>query len=76
LKSKNTVCHEIFRQMNREKDGLPGYKILIRAHPAVVDMLQREEKLAIEEAASRFQRQIVLEPKKDYHLEQYDLTAG
>jgi len=76
LKSKNTVCHEIFRQMNREKDGLPGYKIIIRAHPAVVDMLQREEKEALEEASSRFQRQIVLEPKRDYHLEQYDLTAG
>ena len=47
LKSKNTVCHEIFRQMNREKDSLPGYKITIRAHPAVVDMLQRVEKEAV-----------------------------
>jgi ribonuclease G len=76
LKSKNTICHEIFRQMNREKDALPGYKIIVSAHPAVCDMLQREEREALAEAASRLQRRIVLQPRRDYHLEQFDLTAG
>ena len=76
LQSKHTICHEIFRQMRREKDALPGYKITINAHPAVCDMLQREERAALQEAEKRFQRRIVLSPRKDYHLEQFDLTPG
>ena len=76
LKSKTTICHEIFRQMGREKDALPGYQIVVRAHPAVCDLLEREEKRSLEKAAQRFQRRIVIRPRNDYHLEQFDLTAG
>ncbi|TNF65034.1 MAG: Rne/Rng family ribonuclease [Deltaproteobacteria bacterium] len=75
LQSKETVCHEIFRQMRRERDSLPGYKIVISAHPAVCDMLEREEKASVQEAARRFQRRIELNPRNDYHLEQFDLTG-
>ena len=75
LQSKKTVCLEILRQMRREKDNLPGYKIQVNAHPAVCDMLQREEKASLEEASSRFQRRIVLQPRKEYHLEQFDLQG-
>ncbi|MEM9074890.1 MAG: Rne/Rng family ribonuclease, partial [Myxococcota bacterium] len=76
LKSKTTVCHDIFRQISREKDSLPGYSITITAHPAVCDALEREEKEALEEAAKRLMRRIELQPRSDYHLEQFDLTAG
>jgi ribonuclease G len=74
--SKTTVCHEILRQLRREKDQLPGYKIVINAHPAICDMLQREKKAHIEEAQVRFTRQIVLSPRREYHLEQFDLTSA
>ena len=76
LKSKTTVCHEIFRQIRREKDNLPGYKIKITAHPAVCDVLEREEKEALEEASKRLMRRIELQPRSDYHLEQFDLTGA
>ena len=76
LKSKATICHEIFRQLSRERDGLPGYSITISAHPAVTDMLEREQKAPLAEAVKRLQRRIELQPRSDYHLEQYDLTAG
>jgi len=76
LQSKATVCHEILRQIRREKDHLPGYKIVVNAHPAICDMLQREEKAAVEVASKRFTRQIVVQPKRDYHLEQFDLAGA
>ncbi|MCA9531864.1 MAG: Rne/Rng family ribonuclease [Myxococcales bacterium] len=76
LRSKDTICHEIFRQMMRERDSLPGYEIIVSAHPAVCDMLEREERWALDEAAKRLQRRIVLNPRNDYHLEQFDLTAS
>lgn len=75
LPSKATVCHEILRQIRREKDSLPGFKVVVNAHPAVIDMLQREEKEAMTKASARYARQIVLTPRRDYHLEQFDLAG-
>jgi len=76
LQSKTTVCHEILRQIRRERDSLPGYKIIINAHPAVCDMLEREERGLLEEASVRFERSIVVQPRKEYHLEQFDLKGA
>jgi ribonuclease G len=76
LQSKATICHEIVRQIRREKDSLPGYKVVVNAHPAICDMLRREHKAALDEAQNRFTRQIVVKPHKEYHLEQFDLKGA
>jgi ribonuclease G len=76
LQSKSTVCHEILRQLRRERDTLAGYKIVINAHPAVCDMLRREHKKALDEASMRFTRQILVKPHREYHLEQFDLKGA
>lgn len=76
LQSKTTICHEIVRQMVREKDNLPGYKIVINAHPAICDMFQRDTRAILDQASSRLQRRVVLTPHKDYHLEQFNLTGA
>lgn len=75
LQSKVTICHEILRQIRRERDSLPGYEIHVNAHPAVCDVFQREERETLREASARFQRRIVLTPRKEYHLEQFDLNG-
>jgi ribonuclease G len=76
LQSKTTICHEILRQIRREKDSLPGFKVVVNAHPAIVDALQREQKEALQKASARYARQIVLQARKDYHLEQFDLSGS
>jgi ribonuclease G len=76
LQSKATICHEIVRQIRREKDSLPGYKVIVNAHPAICDMLKREHKGALDEAQNRFTRQIVVKPHKEYHIEQFDLKGA
>ena len=76
LQSKATICHEIVRQISRERESLAGYKIVINAHPAVCDSLRREHKQALEEASVRFTRQITLNPRREYHLEQFDLEGA
>jgi ribonuclease G len=76
LQSKSTVCHEILRQIRRERDTLAGYKIVINAHPAICDMLRREHKQALDEASVRFTRQILVKPHREYHLEQFDLKGA
>ena len=46
MQSQDHDRHEILRQIRRERDTLPGYKIVVNAHPAICDMLQREDKKA------------------------------
>ncbi len=75
LFSKTTVAHEILRQIKREKDALPGYGIVVNAHPAICDALERDEKESVKEVAARVRRRIRCVPHNDYHLEQYDLNG-
>ncbi|HVY47727.1 MAG TPA: Rne/Rng family ribonuclease, partial [Minicystis sp.] len=75
LQSKQTIAYEILRQIRRERMNLPGYVILVNAHPAVVDLLKSDERVAVTEAERLFQRRIELVPRKEYHLEQFDLQG-
>jgi len=52
-----------------------GFKVVVNAHPAICDMFQREEKRALQRASARYARQIVLQARRDYHLEQFDLSG-
>ena len=40
LQSKQTIAYEILRQIRRERSNLPGYNVVVNAHPAVVDLMQ------------------------------------
>jgi ribonuclease G len=75
LLSKTTICHEILRQIGREKDRISGYGIVVNAHPAIAEMLGREEADAVKAAESKYRRTISVKAKPDYHLEQYDLQS-
>jgi ribonuclease G len=75
LQSKQTVAYEILRQIKRERMSLRGYNVVVNAHPAVIDCLKNEERAAVVEAERRYQRRIELTPRKEYHLEQFDLVG-
>jgi ribonuclease G len=75
LQSKQTVAYEILRQIKRERMSLRGYSVVVNAHPAVVDLLKNEERTAVQEAERRYQRRIELVPRREYHLEQFDLIG-
>jgi ribonuclease G len=75
IQSRVTVAYEILRQVRRERHLLKGYSIVVNAHPAVVDLLQTEEKAAVAEAERRYMRRLELVPRREYHLEQFDLQG-
>ena len=56
--------------------ALNGYKVVVNAHPSIVDLLQTEERDTLKESERRYQRQILLVPHKEYHIEQFDLQGG
>ncbi|HEX9296461.1 MAG TPA: Rne/Rng family ribonuclease [Polyangiaceae bacterium] len=75
LQSKQTVVYEILRQIRRDRAYLPGYSVVVNAHPAVIDLMKGEERESVQEAERRFMRRIELVPRKEYHLEQFDLAG-
>jgi len=75
IQSRATIAYEILRQVRRERQSLPGYSVVVNAHPAVVDLLQGEEREAIKEAERRYARRIKLVAHKEYHIEQFDLRG-
>jgi ribonuclease G len=75
LQSKQTIAYEILRQIRRERMNLHGYVIIVNAHPAVIDLLKSDERVAVTEAERLFQRRLELVPRKEYHLEQFDLQG-
>ena len=54
---------------------LKGYAITINAHPAVVDCLKHEAREDLEEAQRRYMRQILMQGRPEYHIEQFDLVG-
>jgi ribonuclease G len=75
IQSRETVAHEILRQVRRERINLPGYSIVVNAHPAIVDFLKSEAKEAVKLAEQRFARKLDFIPRQEYHIEQYDLQG-
>ncbi len=75
IQSRTTIAYEILRQIRRERATLSGYSVLVNAHPAVVDLMQGEEKAAVVEAEKRYMRRIEFNPRREYHIEQFDLTG-
>jgi len=75
LQSKETIAYEIIREVRRKHRDLPGYSVVVNAHPAVADVLNGSEKEAVQEAENRFMRKILVVPRKEYHLEQFDIAG-
>jgi len=75
LQSKETVAFEILRELRRKKGTLPGYSVIINAHPAVADVLTTTEKAAVADAENKYMRKIIVTPRREYHLEQFDLVG-
>jgi ribonuclease G len=75
LQSKETVAYEILREIRRKRQDLPGYTVLVNAHPAVADVLTGEEREAVAEAENRYMRKITVVPRPEYHYEQFDLQG-
>ncbi len=44
LQSKETIAYEILREIRRKRTDLPGYTVVVNAHPAVADLLTGSEK--------------------------------
>ncbi len=73
LKSRRTICYDIFRKISRNAERTGGYYITLRVNPRIADMLQKEEKKTLSQLEEDTHKKMIVVPVKDLHIEKYDI---
>ena len=76
VKSKTTICHEIFRELRREMLDIRGTKVLLSVHPQVADLLYDEERRGLEELEKKFKKRVTVRAKPGFHQEQFEVVIS
>jgi ribonuclease G len=74
VKTPETVCHEIFRDIVRQSRQFASKELLILAHRDVVERLLDEESAALAELEPQVGRPIRLQTEALYGVDQYDVV--
>lgn len=75
VKTSETVCLEVFRELLRESRQYPNVKeFLILASPYVVERLLDEEAHSVAELQNTIEADIRLQPEELYSVEQFDIV--
>ena len=74
IKSADTVCYEIFREILREARQFDTERLLVIASPEVIDQLVDEESSAFAELEAFIGKPITLQVESLYSREQYDVV--
>jgi len=72
-RSYRTVCHEVFRELERYAFDPDIKKIMVYLNPAVVDYIYQNEKGLVRIMEKKFKKTIVFEADKELHHEQYEI---
>ncbi|HWQ94786.1 MAG TPA: ribonuclease G [Gammaproteobacteria bacterium] len=76
LKTAETVCYEIFREILREARQYESQKLLVLASQEVVDLMLDEESASVAELEEFIKRPIRFQVESLYTQEQYDVVLN
>jgi ribonuclease G len=74
VKSKTTVCYEIFRELQRESVSNLAKKICVLVHPDVADLLLEDEKNTIERLEKELDKKIIIKVDHNFYQEYYQIV--
>ena len=75
VKTAESVCHEIFRELLRQERAAGGGELLVLAHQAVVDRLLEAESAALTGLQHSVGRTVRLQVEALYGVDQFDVVA-
>ena len=73
LKSRRTICYDIFRVISRNAKKHRGTTITLRVHPKIAELLQNEEDVTRQQVEKEVSKRIVIAASKDLHIEKYEI---
>lgn len=74
IKTAETVCYEIFREIMREARQYEAQRFLVLASQEVVDHMQDEESASVAELETFIGKSITFQVETQYAQEQYDVV--
>jgi ribonuclease G len=74
IKTAESVCHEIFREIIRHTRQFDFQKLLVLAHPEVIESLLDDESASIAELEGMTGHPIRLQSETMYNQEQFDVV--
>jgi len=76
LKSRRTVCYEIFRKISRDAQKIAGSNVTVRMNSQVAAMMIKDEAVTIHQIEDEIGKQLTIVPDKNLHLERYEISWG
>jgi len=73
IKSKRTICFEIFRRIDRQAFKVKAPCVTVSANPQVAAMMMKEEAATLHALEDETGKRITILPKKEMHIEKYDV---
>ena len=73
LKSRRTVCYEIFRKISRNARKMQGAKVTVIVNPKVAALMLKDEAATIEHLEGEVHKRLTIVPTQDFHLEKYEI---
>lgn len=74
LRSRRTLCYEIFRRIERDASRATARLVIIRVHPKLADLMLKEEAATIDYLEKKSGKQINIVPAKELHPEKYEIS--
>ena len=75
VKSVDTICIEILREVRRIKSELNGGGVVIRTSPAIATALEQSERTRLRQIRSELQAPVTLLPDGHLHQEQFEVVC-
>jgi ribonuclease G len=76
VKSPTTVCYESFRELRKIGSQGKNGKIVLTAHPSVIDLIYEEERERFEEIERENGLKIIVKAEKNFHQEYYEVSTS
>lgn len=73
LLSKKSICFILYREILREYKEMGGSKITLQVNPEIAELLHGEENHLIFRLEKEINKQIIIYPNPQYHMEQFDI---
>lgn len=73
IKSKKTICYEIFRKITRDAGKIGGDNVTIKVHPEMADLLLTEEARNIKQLEQETRKRFTIIPVSDMHIKRYEV---
>jgi ribonuclease G len=74
VKSRTSICAEIFREIKKESKNAAGKSLILYVHPDIADLLYEEERPGLELLEQTCGKRITIKDNSSFHIEQFEIV--